>query len=317
MEGQSLGYREWLKPFGGEWRNRYLYSFYLCMGIVKVVCHLHNYANVGYLKGYVAHFCYIRLKSFDTLMKVVDMHHDHVSANCILRMLVDCIAVFRLVYLEPDENIRLLRHALYVIEGCEKNLEILPEELDMSEGALPEIELEYYNQGIRGERDYRKRLITEANEILDQSPLKEKNQAAFNKIVEKRNWKFKSFEVSTNSYSWAELYKKIDCIGESETFSFLSQYAHGLSMSNLVITNKEVDRNSLFFKGIDLLETMIDYMLLFFKEEQFVIFQVFLESDMQKKLFSCFDDEHRPNLNEWLDMVYRKLSSLLFSNNKK
>lgn len=312
MEEKNIGYREWLKPFGGEWRNRYLYSLYLCMGIVKVVCRLHNYANVGYMKGYVAHFCYIRLKSFDTLLKVVEMHHDHVSANCILRMLADCIAVFRLIYLEPDENIRLLRHALYVIEGCEQNLEVLPEELDMNEGAVPEVELEYYKQGIQGNRNHRKRLMDEANEILVNSPLKEKDQAAFNKIVEKRNWKFKSFDVSTKSYSWAELYKMIDRVGNQNPFSFLSQYVHGLSMSNLVITNKAVDRNNLLFEGIGLLETMIDYMLLFFKEEQFAIFQVFLESDIQKKLFSCFDDEYRPKVNEWNGMVFNKLNSVAF-----
>ena len=312
MEEKNIGYREWLKPFGGEWRNRYLYSLYLCMGIVKVVCRLHNYADVGYLKGYVAHFCYIRLKSFDTLLKVVEMHHDHVSANCLLRMLADCMAVFRLIYLEPDENIRLLRHALYVMDGCEQNLKVLPEELDMNEGAVSEIELEYYKQGLRGNRDHRKRLMAEAKVILDHSPLKEKDQAAFNKIVEKRNWKFKSFDVSTKSYSLAELYKMIDRVGKQNPFSFLSQYVHGLSMSNLVITNKAVDRNNLLFEGLALLETMIDYMLLFFKEEQFAIFQVFLESDLQKKLFSCFDDEHRPKVNEWNGMVFNKLNNVAF-----
>lgn len=317
MEEQKVSYKELLKPFGGEWRNRYLYSFYLCMGIVKVVCRLHNYANVGYLKGYVAHFCYIRLKSFDTMLKVVEMHHDHVSAKCLLRMLVDCMAVFRLVYLEPDEDQRLLRHALYVIDGCEKNLEILPEALDISEGALPEIELQYYNQKIQGDRDHRKRLINEAKEILTNSPLKKKDEKAFEKIVKDRNWKFKNFEVSTKSYSWTELYNMIDRAGKQNPFSFLSQYAHGLSMSNLVITNKNADRNGLLLEGIGLLETMIDYMLMFFKEEQFAIFQVFLEPDMQNKLFSCFDDEHRPNLNEWNGMVYGKLDSLMFANDIK
>jgi len=317
MEEQKVGYKVLLKPFGGEWRNRYLYSFYLCMGIVKVVCRLHNYANVGYLKGYVAHFCYIRLKSFDTMLKVVEMHHDHVSAKCLLRMLVDCMAVFRLVYLEPDEDQRLLRHAIYVIDGCEKNLEILPEALDISEGALPEIELQYYNQKIQGDRDHRKRLINEAKEILTNSPLKKKDEKAFEKIVKNRNWKFKSFDVSTKSYSWTELYNMIDRAGKQNPFSFLSQYAHGLSMSNLVITNKNADRNGLLIEGIGLLETMIDYILMFFKEEQFAIFQIFLEPYMQNKLFSCFDDEHRPNLNEWNSMVNRKLNSLISSNNNK
>lgn len=314
MEEQKAGYKDWLEPFGGEWRNRYLYSLYLCMGIVKVVCNLHNYANVGYLKGYVAHFCYIRWKSFDTMLKVVEMHHDHVSANCLLRMLADCMAVFRLVYLEPDEDLCLLRHELYVIDGCEKNLEVLPEALDLSEETMPEIELQYYKRQIQGNRDHRKRLMAEANEILANSPLKEKDEAAFNVIVEKRNWKFKEFKYTKypkeNRYNWDELYKMIDRVGKHDEFSFLSQYAHGLSMSNLVITNKAVDRNSLLFEGIALLETMIDYMLQFFKDEQFDIFQVFLRPDIQEKLFSCFDEKHRPKANEWNAMVFNKLGAI-------
>ena len=313
MENLEGDYRKLLEPFGGSLRNRYLYTLYELMAIVRVVCRLHNYANVGYLKGYVAHFCYIRFKSFDTLLKVVEMHHDHVSANCILRMLADCMAVFRLIYLEPDENIRLLRHALYVIEGCEKNLEVLPEELDMNEGAVPEIELEYYKQGIQGNRNHRKRLMDEANEILANSPLKEKDQAAFNKIVEKRNWKFKSFKVSTKSYSWAELHTMIDRFEDYDVFSFLSQYVHGLSMSNLVVTNKAADREGILVEAHGLMETMIDYMLLFFKEEQFDIFTEFLQADIKEKLFSCFDDEHRPKVAlGWEAMVYGKLNSIAF-----
>lgn len=312
MENLEGDYRKLLEPFGGSLRNRYLYTLYQLMAIVRVVCRLHNYANVGYLKGYVAHFCYIRFKSFDTLLKVVEMHHDHVSANCILRMLADCMAVFRLIYLEPDKNIRLFRHALYVIEGCEKNLEVLPEELDMNEGAVPEIELEYYKQRIQGNRDHRKRLMDEANEILAHSPLKEKDETAFNKIVEKRNWKFKSFKVSTKSYSWAELHTMIDRFEDYDVFSFLSQYVHGLSMSNLVVTNKAADREGILVEALGLMETMIDYMLKFFKEEQFAIFQVFLDPDLQKKLFSCFDDKHRPRVNEWNGMVFNKLNSVAF-----
>ena len=92
----------------------------------------------------------------------------------------------------------------------------------------------------------------------------------------------------------------------------LSQYVHGLSMSNLVNTNNAIDCNGLLFEGIGLLETMIDYMLIFFKDDQFAIFTIFLESEMQKKLFWCFDDEHRPKVNEWNGMVYNKLNSVAF-----
>ena len=90
------------EEFGYIAINRFLYSFYMYMNTVKRLTNLYDYANVQFLKGYVAHFCYLRLMSFDTLIKVVLNNKDYLSSNCILRMLGDSVAVFRLIYMEPD-----------------------------------------------------------------------------------------------------------------------------------------------------------------------------------------------------------------------
>ena len=103
------------QEFGYNPINRFEYSFHMYLNTVKRLTGLYQYASVQYLKGYVAHFCYLRLKSFDTLIKVVVEHKDYVSANCLLRMLGDSVAVFRLIYGEKDKDFLLLRHALYVI----------------------------------------------------------------------------------------------------------------------------------------------------------------------------------------------------------
>ena len=93
------------EEFGYITINRFLYSFYMYMNTVKRLTNLYNNASVQFLKGYVAHFCYLRLKSFDTFIKVVWEHKDYVSANCLLRMLGDSVAVFRLIYMEPDKDL--------------------------------------------------------------------------------------------------------------------------------------------------------------------------------------------------------------------
>ena len=128
------------EEFGYITINRFLYSFYMYMNTVKRLTSLYNYANVQFLKGYVAHFCYLRLMSFDTLIKVVLNNKDYLSANCILRMLGDSVAVFRLIYMEPDKYLLVLRHSLYVIDGCERNLEVFPEN-NVNEGCLSDEEL--------------------------------------------------------------------------------------------------------------------------------------------------------------------------------
>ena len=107
------------EEFGYITINRFLYSFYLYMNTVKRLTNLYHNASIQFLKGYVAHFCYLRLVSFDTLIKVILNNKDYLSANCILRMLGDSVAVFRLIYMEPDKDLLVLRHSLYVIDGCE------------------------------------------------------------------------------------------------------------------------------------------------------------------------------------------------------
>ena len=67
-----------IQEFGYNPINRFEYSFHMYMNTVKRLTNLYQYASVQFLKGYVAHFCYLRLKSFDTLIKVVVEHKDKI-----------------------------------------------------------------------------------------------------------------------------------------------------------------------------------------------------------------------------------------------
>ena len=294
------------EEFGYSTINRYWFSFYQYMNIVKKVCELYPYASVQYLKGYVAHFCYIRLRSFDTLAKVLIEHKDYVSANCILRMLGDSVAIFRLVYMEPNPDYRILRHCLYVIDGCERNLAVLPEG-DINKGYIPDEELELSKKRTRINRELRERMKKEAQEMLDNSPLKARDENAFAKIVEDRNWKFKEFKnykkTGSNQYKWKDLY---DLIGKCENFdvlSYISQYAHGLSMSNLVMKLNEENTDGVLAEGVGLIDRMIHYLSVFFAEERLFILEGLFEPDMRDKILACYDEKHRPSIEQWNTMV--------------
>lgn len=291
------------QEFGYSTHNRFLYSFYLYMNTVKTVCKLcDNYAPVNCLKGYVAHFCYLRLKSFDTFFKVVVEHKDYVSACSLLRMLGDSVAVFHLVYMEPDANLRILRHCLYVLDGCKKSLEVLPEE-NINKGTLPDDELEDLNRQVKFNREYREKMMREVLEMLDNSPLKNKDEAAFNRIVKDCNWKFKEFKdyrkIKNNQYQWRELY---DIIGRSNHFdllSFFSQYAHGLSMSNLNTKPSQRVFDGIIGEGVALLDLMNQYVLKLFGSEIYYIYEGLLRPQMRDKILKCFDDKHCPTIEEW------------------
>lgn len=301
------------EEFGYTTINRFLCSFYLYMNTVKRITSLYRYASVNYLKGYVAHFCYLRLRSFDTFIKVVLEHKDYVSANCLLRMLGDCVAVFRLIYMEPDKDLLILRHYLYVIDGCERNLEVLPEK-NVNEDCLSEEELAESNKATQTNRLHRQRMIREAQEILEASPLKQKDKAAFDRIVEDRNWKFKEFKdykkKGSNQYKWREMYELIDCCKGFDLLSYISQYAHGLSMSNLVIELDEHNIDGNVCEALGLIKRLHKYTMAFYPEEQRYILEGLLEPDMRDKILACYDDKHRPDITTWNQDVKNKLYQL-------
>ena len=301
------------EEFGYIAINRFLYSFYMYMNTVKRINSLYQYASVQHLKGYVAHFCYLRLRSFDTFIKVVWEHKDYVSANCLLRMLGDCVAVFRLIYMEPDKDMLILRHCLYVIDGCERNLDVLLETKE-NEGCLSGDELVESNKAIQESRNHRLRLKKEAQEMLETSPLKQINKAAFDKIVDDRNWKFKEFKdykkKGCNQYRWKELYELIDCSKGFDLLSYISQYAHGLSMSNLVLELDEQNINGVVGEALILIKRLHKYTMAFYPEEQKYILEGLLEPDMRDKILACYDDEHRPDIASWNQDVMNKLNQL-------
>ena len=291
------------REFGYSTHNRFLYSLYMYMNTVEIICSLcNNYAPVNWLKGYVAHFCYVRLKSFDTFFKVVVEHKDYVSACSLLRMLGDSVAVFHLVYMEPDANLRILRHCLYVLDGCKKSLEVLPEE-NINKGTLPDDELEDLNRQLKFNREHREKMMREVREMLDNSPLKSKDEAAFNKIVEDCNWKFKEFKdyrkIKSNQYQWRELYEMIGRSKHFDVFSFFSQYAHGLSMSNLNTEPGQHVFDGIIGEGVALLDLMNQYVLKLFGSEIYYIYEGLLRPQMRDKILKCFDDKHRPTIEEW------------------
>lgn len=301
------------EEFGYFTFNRCLYSFYVLMNTVKQVCARYDNASVWDLNGYAAHFCYLRLKSFDTLLKVVKEQDDFISAGCLLRMLGDSVAVFHLIYMEPDVDLRWLRHALYIIDGCERNMVALPEN-DMNEEALPENEREIYKEQNRHNRELRKRLQYQTQRIIDRSPLQNLDREAFDKIVTDRNWKFKEFKtykrVGSNQYKWTELYERIGMCDGYDVLSFISQYAHGLSMSNLVMGMNERNHDGIVTEAYALIKRLNAYMMNYYLMDYYDIMNGLLEPEMRDKILSCYDEEHRPSIEMWnqqiKDLVSRK-----------
>lgn len=301
--------------FGRSIVRRYLFSFYVFMNTVKRAYALHKDASVWDLNGYAAHFCYIRLKSFDTLTKVVLEHNDYISSNCILRMLGDSVAVFHLIYMEQDQDLLWLRHALYVMDGCEENMKVLPKP-EINKDIMVGVEYEQLRNGLTYNVNLRKRLMYQAQQILDRSPLKNKDKEAFDRIVKDRNWKFKEFRtykrVYDNRFEQRELYERIGMCEGYDVLSFISQYAHGLSMSNLVLDMNEYNRDGIIGEAFGLIKRLNTYAMCFFLMDYDEIMRGLLEPDMRDKILSCYDDKQRPSIKKWNKQVQDLISKKEF-----
>jgi hypothetical protein len=155
--------------------------------------------------------------------------------------------------------------------------------------------------------------MREAQEMLEASPLKEKDKAAFDRIVAERNWKFKEFKdykkKGGNQYKWKELYQLSDFCKGFDLLSYISQYAHGLSMSNLIINLDEQNIDGVLAEGVGLIDRMIDYMSVFFADKRLFILEGLFEPDMRDKILACYDEKHRPTIDQWNNKVLRLINA--------
>ena len=57
------------------------------------------------------------------------------------------------------------------------------------------------------------------------------------KLIENCNWKYKTFSSKTkgNSYTWLAMYEKLKLQRKPTFFSYLSEFVHGLSISNISV----------------------------------------------------------------------------------
>lgn len=284
------------EEFGYSQERAYMFALYHFENAIKRLKKKYPDPSVDNIKGYVTHFCYIRFVSFRTLIKVVN-EQDYVTAGCILRMLADCLAVFHLVYMEHDEDLRMLRHCLYIIEGYEQNLKVLTVS-DRVLDSFPPDEAKRLKEQTSWNYSMRCDTIKQLQTILDQSPLKERDSEAFDRIVKDRNWKFKRYEtyqkINRNQYKWEDLYKMIDQGHEESPFlPFLSQYAHGLSVSNLDIGNDEVSRLGAIDTAYFLLVQLDMDLHTFFHEDKDYIKEGLQDPQQRVKMLLCFDEEHQ------------------------
>ena len=192
-----------------------------------------------------------------TLWKVINIDKDFYVANVVIRSIADNVALLFLIYNKDEGEIRILRHYLFLLDGIRSRLAnlIIPIKND-------DITEEEYQKLVKQQEDFKSMLngckkyiiecITSLN-IYNTNKLGIDMLMKNKKGEEQYNWKFKTLNITPaqintekNTYNWKSMYSEIK-LPENFFSSFLSDYVHGLSMSNITIASDKQNMGTLVY----------------------------------------------------------------------
>ncbi|MBQ8812336.1 MAG: hypothetical protein IJZ70_08505 [Bacteroidales bacterium] len=184
------------------------------------------------------------LKSMRTLILVCSIGRDYASACALLRIVVDNISVYNLIYANEDPIEKEYRHYLYVLDGiCVRESQMKKDIEDR--GNITKDDLEKLQNQYKDTRD--------ADSSIKQFCIDKLNNHTYAKVypdfheqcISNNNWKFKDTnfkkDVRQNQYSWKDLYSNLNLEDDVVSFIslYLSQFVHGLILSNINLTGVE------------------------------------------------------------------------------
>lgn len=195
---------------------------------------IHPSAAINNLDDYPLQLAKRIVDSAHTLYYVIEEKKDYVVAFTIVRSIADMLSSFILIYGGENEEVKMLRHCLYIMEGMQGRLSLLPDNLE-DDGRLREDEFNGLSNQIQSARQNYSQAVSICKKEIQKLALYSTNQGLVDKLIEKHNWKFKKIDSPKEYYKWREMYDFIDIKLDSKFVSSLSNFVHGLSTSLLII----------------------------------------------------------------------------------
>ena len=193
--------------------------------------------SIGNMHEYQVSHLENLMHSASTYVIVVEESQDYLVASSILRTLIDGISVYHLIYHADTKDEIALRHYLYILDGISQKLEIESRHPLRKTDKITE---QGYNS-LAERLSFMRNNLNEAKEVCYRAirnlNIYTHRKASIEELLSKKNWKFKSLDDS-NGYKWSELHDLLPSKFHrlySDFCNYLSQYVHGLSMSNLTI----------------------------------------------------------------------------------
>ena len=279
--------------FNNSYHDSY-YAIYCLVGYeAEQLYKQYHSTAIDDIKSYQSKILHKVVHTTFTLFKIITDLHDYNSAGTILRMIADNMTSYHIIYHEEDEEIRILRHFLFIIDGLNTRLKSLKEHNLYYDGKISRKDYdELYSNVVNAISDSEEGIKLCINQIKNLS-LYTNNQICIDNYIKKKNWQFISIDNPRGRYKWEDMYKQFDSNRSmAELFVFLSQFVHGLSVSNLVV-DESIDKTfePYYSFGISLLGRAQQYIENDFGLTRDELLDGFQNSDFFRDFILCLSDD--------------------------
>lgn len=225
------------------------------------------------------------VRMFHTLEQIIKEPHDEVSARCVLRGILDSVTTYCFIYQRKDRIDMMFRHYLYILDGFTTYKKAIIDGI-LEKGEDKKIFENTYNE-------VDKQILSK----LSSHPYYKIDRKQAEILMEHANWRYESLN-NTTKMKFREMYKLIKLEDRLVNYyqSVLSQYAHGLFLSNTTFIHSG-QLQKVLFESIPLADRIIQGICRTFPKDDLICF--FLRSDACRGILNNPDF----NTNDLLDFA--------------
>lgn len=235
------------------------------------------------------------VRIFHSLESLTKDTLDEVSARCLLRGILDSVTTYSFIYQRTDVNDMLFRHYLYALDGWrvyKKSVITISEdnEYKYKEDFACDFVIKQIEEKLRSHTYY----------------CKDKTTAEC--LIQNANWKYESLQTP-RSLRYGEMYSIIGFNDNAIEYfqGFLSQFVHGLCLSNRFVDDSE-QMKKILYESIPIAARFIQAIIQTFNNNE--IMSYFLASD-SIHIFLNSKDFNYDELIDFVQALVRKDNTVL------
>lgn len=279
-----------IDKYNGSYYDAYKAIYSLVAHEVTVLRTLFPEGAVDSIDGYKVGVLTKLMHAACSFMVVIEQTHDYASAATILRSIADNLASYILIYHDPNNDEVYLRHNLFLYDGFRTRLNAILSIKPTDNKSISELEKKQVQQDVELAVKNTNNAIKYSLSEIRGCVLYGLHKTEIEYLIKLNhdNWKYESLLKYKHILKWKDMYPIINGKESSSFFlSYLSQYVHGLSSSNLSINNTNPDTFApMIGIGITFLGKINEFVQKDFGVELTTLMHGFLDSEYGIEHFS-------------------------------